>query len=261
MFKLSHFDGLALDGEPFCADTSYRKRERPLAGIASGLMGGVDTWNGNRVPSGLATITQDFRIVDASYDVIRANYEALYARVGKAGQLDRQFFDSSGDVQHLQARLLSIQEQRDGSLPYGGFSADFGIISPYWFGAARVASMAGAFGNSVNLVNDGNMPTHHVVITIAVTSDTLDGIGLTGGGNALSWFGSVSAGETLTINSGTGDVRIGTTNAFNGGMGGHEDGPIFQVPVGTTPITIGTYGGSGTPECTVTFDYQDAYRL
>lgn len=158
----------------------------------------------------------------ASATALQTALDALRAKIGVRGLLVRK--DQSATSTQLYARLLAVDgvwEMRDGD------SARIDLVFETGEATWRAASASNATANfdaaspsvaTVSVVNNGTAPVYDPVISIEASGGTITTLNLAIAaiGVDLDWTGSLTAGNTLTIDCGAKTVKIGSSNSFSG---------------------------------------------
>ncbi len=152
---------------------------------------------------------------------LQAHIEALTELLGRRGTLWRQYLKDASRLEWKQARLLQVthqREQRDTTI-MAKVACAFETLQAAWRSAALTTTSLGAgSGNRALTVNvRGNVTVNDATLVVTAAA-TVTSIRLRHGdlGVDWTWTGSLTSGQSLTINAGAQTVRIGSTNAYSG---------------------------------------------
>jgi hypothetical protein len=147
---------------------------------------------------------------------LRAQVDALKAKIGVQGVLRRRRFDDLTVAQWRTARLLDVRER--GVIEERGIRARLDCV----FESASVGWRAATISSASVLLNapvgvTGLLPVRNASLTITASATiTAISFAIAAQGVSWSWTGSLTAGQSLVIADKARTVRIGSTDSYSG---------------------------------------------
>jgi hypothetical protein len=237
-------------------------------GYAHGEVPGLDLLAGR-------TVTVDITVFDSGAGDFAANVERLKAMTVPATTESSFLYQLPGRAQralNCRPRRRSLPVDLEYSFRKGNAMIEFHATDPRIYDASFTSISAGLpsattgltfaatapfvfgsalSGGSIGVANNGNFPAPWVatiygpVVTPVLT--------LLGSGQQLTFNGTVSAGDTLVVDS------LGRSVLYNGTASRYSwigAGSVwFDLPVGNSTVTFGAASGSGT----CTFAYRSCW--
>jgi hypothetical protein len=123
------------------------------------------------------------------------------------------------------------------------------VYSPVWNGTAHATTEGLTTGTAVTVAvrNNGNAPVYDPIITVTAGTAAITALTVTvGTETALSWAGTLGAGNDLVIDCGAQTIRNDGTDAYSGFSYGAGHTVGYWVGLGataTTTISISHTGG------------------
>ncbi len=253
-YKLVAFDNLVL---PTYNRESGVNAAPPLQGYIETAGGGFDSFG-----SGVAPASTPFpvtmRVVSSEETDAgqKAAIDALRSKIRTRGRLIRT--GVADFTQHwVTARLVEVQQRTLYNSPGVQVLNFIWEASTEWVetNADVTETMTGspyAFG----VENAGNRPVRNAIITVSADDAALTAVALsTTNGTALSWTGTVAAGDSLVFDCGAKSVKNDGVNAYSGLTydSGHTIDDWLRI-AGSMDITITYTGGGSSPTATADFD-------
>lgn len=194
----------------------------------------------------------NYLIPGAPDTLLRQQVDALRSRLGAVGSLWR-LREDDGSLQWVTARLMSVgYDQRVEDRLSATLRSTFETLMAGWRSqAARTASVAyPAAARRLLIHNGGNLPVDDAILTITASS-TITSLTITMTGVDLRWTGSLTAGQTLTIDCGRRTVVKAGASAYAGwSLGsGHTAAGWLPLAVGDNLLQV-TGSGAGTVAAT-----------
>lgn len=178
---------------------------------------------------------------------LQARLEALTELLGKRGRLYREYLKDATRLEWKTARLLQVTHQREqqNTPLVARVTCIFETFHAAWRSVtATTTSLGSGSGNRALTVNvRGNAPVSDAVLAITAAA-TVTSIRVQHGDTGIdwTWAGSLTSGQTLTIDAGAQTVRIGTTNAYSGLTynTAHRARGLLPLQPGTNGLMINT---------------------
>lgn len=175
---------------------------------------------------------------------LRAQVDALKAKVGVRGSLYRRRFDDESISQFRTARLLEVREK--GAIDERGVRAAldcvFEITGVGWRSAAQA---------SVSLINNalvevaGTLPVRNATLTITASATiTQVSVACAAQGVAWTWAGSLAAGTSLVIDDEARTVTAAGVDAYSGFTlaSGHTAEGWIDLAPGANALSVAVVG-------------------
>jgi hypothetical protein len=263
VWRLTQFAGVALPRYNTTADLTGGRAESPLLETVNGQF---DAWGSRRVIPLAPTITLQgiyaYELVSGiaeswitgggdtlvtgggdtlvmssggmpSAETALAQLEELRAKIGMVGTLERVALEDDAIIQTMQARLLEVRHQTRREWHGKLVQVDCrweALGDPYWTdGVLRTVS-----GLSMTAITSGNAPVRDATLTLtgAIASSAV----ISGGGHDLTWTGSLTGGQTLTL-SGLRVIANGAPSRVTWGST-HNHDVLIELEPGSTALTI-----------------------
>jgi hypothetical protein len=242
-YKITHFGDIALPQVMFAEDMStaaVASTVRQAAGAAFDWRGAARQWPTYQQLAIRAHYSGEalYLIDESSNDlvdeagnnliageattILRNQIDDFAAMVGRSAALWRERLDD-GARQWRTARLLQVrprQSPEQWSADVAEVEATFEAANGGWRSAAAVtaaSTLAANVPRTLIIAPGGNIEVRDAILTVTasatITSITVTAAAL---GVALAWTGSLTSGQTLTIDCGAQTVRRGTVNQYSG---------------------------------------------
>ncbi len=192
---------------------------------------------------------------------LNAATAALNALIGERGALYRTPDGGTANSQWLTARLVDVQCVRDIRMrTHAELTLLFEVQGAVWHGAANNDTITLSSGTvSAEINNAGNEVCRHIIITVtaqtsAITALTIENLE-TGHVSNIKYSGTIAAGKSLIINTGTwGVVNDGTADyAHLTRESGHTTPEWLRLMPGDNTIRVTRTGGGATSTCLLSF--------
>lgn len=241
-YKITHFGDIALPKVMFQEDmgtAASASMVRQAAGAAFDWRGTARQWPTYQQLAIRAHYSGDiFYLIDEAVNdlvdeagnnliageataILRNQIDDFAGMVGRSAALWRERDD--GTRQWRTARLLKVtprQSIEQWSADVAEIEATFEAANGGWRSAAAVtvsSTLAANVPCTLIIAPGGNIEVRDAIITVTASA-TITGITVTAPavGVALAWTGSLTSGQTLTIDCGAQTVRRGTVNQYSG---------------------------------------------
>lgn len=193
--------------------------------------------SGNRIIAGSATA------------MLRAAVDAIKAQQGQRGPLWRRRDD--GALQWARARLLRVDYPRtvEDAGRVAHVDCTFETLDAGWRAATATTTAASvSAGATAGLVvpNAGIVSVPDAVFSAAATSGTVTSVRVQGQGIDWTWTGSLTTGQTLTVDAGAQTVRRGSADAYGGfaRASGHTAAGWLPLAPGDNVLLVTVAGGN-----------------
>lgn len=230
------------------------KQELSVRGIYAGAVNFLVSHAGDQ----LVTASGSLLIAGSAANNLRVQVEELRAMVGRRDQLWRRR-DDDGVLQWRYARLLAVQARgnvENWAADVAELTATFETAQGRWRSSSTTSAAAtlpsGGAVRPLYINTGGNAPVEDAVITLAamaaISSFRVQSAAL---GVDWQWTGSLSAGQSLSVDCGALTVRRDTTDVYaNFGLNaGHTAPGWLPLAVGANTLTV-TTNGAGTATAT-----------
>lgn len=168
--------------------------------VGDNLVDGSDPW-----------ITTASQIAES-----RDQLDLLTSRIGLRGTLVRAAWDATTVAQTCVARLLSVKPKFGAKLRTVGNEVELVFETNRLGWRSSVSTVTSILGTLIAPVT-GNMPVFNAVLEITATATiTSVAVRIPETGVSWKWTGTLSIGQTLTIDGENQTVRIGATDAYSG---------------------------------------------
>ena len=221
-----------------------------VPGIIQATGGAFDRYGTRKVLPQMRTISYTAGYSAATAATLRGSLDGLRAKIGTRGQLIRQRIDDSVQ-QWLYARLLSVNgEWRNEGTRYLEVTCSWETAEPSWRTTSAISTDRSLSSGTQNLtpVVGGTAPSSDGLITVTtsgtITAGTITCAAL---GVLINWTGSLTAGNTLTIDCGLKTVKVNAADAYSWLSFGTAHTALDWLPLtqGTPSIEFGV-NGAGT---------------
>ena len=193
----------------------------------------------------------NYIIAGDAINILRAQVQALRAKVGRRGQLVRIRQDDDVE-QWITARLLQVRhDKRQNEMArLAKMTCLFESTHTAWRAATatqKSVSASDGVATGLTVSNGGDVTVYDATLTVARTSGTITGVTVTGSDIALSWAGSLASGA-LVIDCAAQTVRAAGVNAYSGFTlnSGHTARGWLPLEQGATPLVVTVTGGAAT---------------
>jgi hypothetical protein len=226
----------------------YGSRRKPGRGQKISITGLYEGQSRNLIDHAgnfLVDETGDYIITGAESDDLRGQIDALRAKIGGPGQLNRVWLGGVSLMQWVTARLLRVNynQSTDDRLYKAVLRCEFETAMEAWRGGVLVmntiALVAGT--NTFYAPRDGTATVEDAIITVAPSS-TMTSILMQGNGIDWTWSGSLLSSQTLVINCGALTVLKSGADNFSGFTlnAGHTAQSWLPLLPGKNTLTITT---------------------
>lgn len=195
--------------------------------------------------------SSNFLIAGAPGEILRARIDDLKRLVGRRGTLYR-LRDSDNVLQWIQARLLVVDYVQTVANwdRVADVSATFETLMAAWreqTASSQVVSVVSGT-NAVLIANDSDISIEDATLTLAASS-TITSLTVTNTASGVNWTwtGTLSSGQSLTVDAGALTVRRGSTDVYSGFVlnSGHTARGWLTLAQGDNML-YATVDGSGT---------------
>lgn len=220
-----------------------RKQIIAIQGIYMGERAYLVDHEGNRIVDHAG----NYLINGTAEGDLQARLESLTELLGKRGRLYREYLRDPSRLEWKQARLLQVTHQREqkNTPLMAKVACVFETLMAAWRSqSATVTSLGAGSGNrALTVIVRGNAPVSDAILTITASA-TVTNIRVRHGDQGVdwSWLGTLSSGQTLTIDGGAQTIRIGSANAYSNLVYnvGHRARGLLTLAPGTNALMVET---------------------
>jgi len=234
-----------------------RRQAVHVRGVFYGFMTFWETESGDRI----VTETGDELIFGNGTQMLRAQLDALTAKIGAQGQLVRKRWDDQSVTQWITARLLRARPRSrvEDHTVATEVDALFESSMAAWRSSTATSTNGTLVsGGSVGMLveSGGNAQVDDAVITVTA-SGAITSLRFQAAAEDVdfSWSGSLASGQSLVIDCGARTVQIGSTDAYNLALNAaHTALGWLVLPAGLISLVV-TSDGPGS----VQIDHYDQW--
>ena len=205
---------------------------------------------------GIVTEADDRIITGNEGQAVRLQVDALKAQIGVQGTLYR-VRESDSVLQWKTARLLAARHrQAVQDITVATVESVYESTMRAWRGASQQTLAITYVGRGYGMVeNNGDLPIDNAIITIAATT-AISYINAATTGVNWTWVGSLTAGQTLTIDCGAATILRGSTDVYSG-----LTLNASHTALSWLPLAVGGNGlwFSGDGEATITVKWYEQF--
>ena len=228
--------------------------------------GAYDAYGTDPAPEGIREVSTEFEIIESTITAVQTARDQIRARAGLWRKLWAHYPDGSDRWAWARMSKVKMERRRD-YLFYQPVGWTFEIKDPGWNGTGHGAAWyldagqyldAGLYldmdntitldgsPKSATITNGGNRTVTATIVPFTAAGNAISGIRFVCGSCDWTFSGSVSAGKTLTIDTGTRSVRNDGADAYSLFTlnAGHTVADWLQLAPGANSVTI-TYTCAG----------------